>query len=189
MPMTKITVPNFFVRTWLGNRGLGIFTTLPVVSTGSAHYGGNGGNVPEYAHSNPNSYHRVVLHATVRKGDTPFRIGTTHFTWTPDGDADDIQRKDVQALLRVLKGLGDFVLSGDFNAPRGREIFGEISNLYKDNIPPYATTTLDSRLHRAGNLQLVVDGLFSTPGYSVDSVELVGGLSDHYAVVGTIRKK
>jgi hypothetical protein len=45
------------------------------------------------------------------KEGTVFRIGTTHFAWTPDGKADDIQRNDLKTLWECLGLLEDFVLA------------------------------------------------------------------------------
>jgi endonuclease/exonuclease/phosphatase family metal-dependent hydrolase len=111
-----------------------------------------------------------------------YRFANTHFTWSRDGQADDYQRQDVKKMLEFLQGYKSLVLSGDFNAPRGREIFSTIAEQYKDNIPADYQTSLDENLHRCGYLPYVVDGLFSTPEYKVTNVELVFGVSDHAAV-------
>lgn len=111
-----------------------------------------------------------------------YRFANTHFTWSRDGQADDYQRQDVQKMLGYLQAYPSFVLSGDFNAPRGREIFSTIAECYKDNIPAHYETSLDKDLHRCGYLPYMVDGLFSTPDYKIRDVELVFGVSDHAAV-------
>jgi endonuclease/exonuclease/phosphatase family metal-dependent hydrolase len=115
-----------------------------------------------------------------------YRFANTHFTWSRDGQADDYQRQDVKKMLEFLQGYKSFVLSGDFNAPRGREIFSTIAEQYKDNIPAHYQTSLDEHLHRCGYLPYMVDGLFSTPEYKVSNVELVFGVSDHAAVKAEI---
>jgi endonuclease/exonuclease/phosphatase family metal-dependent hydrolase len=127
-----------------------------------------------------------MLSCEIEKEGETFRVATTHFTWTPDGSADDYQRADVKKLLAILGGMGEFVLTGDFNAPRGGEIFGTLAEKYKDNVPSHYTTSIDGALHRAGPLELMVDGIFSTPGYAVSDVELVAGVSDHKAIVATV---
>lgn len=111
-----------------------------------------------------------------------YRFANTHFTWSQDGQADDYQRQDVKKMLEYLQGYKSFILSGDFNAPRGREIFSKIAECYKDNIPEQYETSLDKNLHRCGYLPYMVDGLFSTPDYKIHNVELVFGVSDHAAV-------
>jgi hypothetical protein len=59
----------------------------------------------------------------VEKENQLFRIGTTHFTWTPDGTADEIQKEDIKALFACLDPLDDFVLCEDFNFRRGGELY------------------------------------------------------------------
>ena len=44
-------------------------------------------------------------------------------------------------------------------------------------------------LHRAGPLQLVVDGMFSTDDYSVSEVALHQGVSDHCAITALVSKR
>lgn len=117
-----------------------------------------------------------------------FRIGTTHFTWTPDGEADEVQRTDIESLFAVLEKQGDIIFTGDFNAPRGKEIFSRLAERYHDNVPSEYTTSIDSTLHRAGDLPHMVDGIFSTSGYAVQNVRMVCGVSDHCALVAEVRK-
>lgn len=122
------------------------------------------------------------------------RIATTHFTWTPDGQADFRERSDVQALIEALESFKELALCGDFNAPRGGEIFADLSRVYTDNIPLSYKTSLDVNLHRAGKdhpeeiADKMVDGLFTTPGYHARDVRLQDGVSDHMAIVATIEK-
>ncbi|MBI5004534.1 endonuclease/exonuclease/phosphatase family protein [Candidatus Kaiserbacteria bacterium] len=130
-----------------------------------------------------------LITCDVEKDASIFRIATTHFTWTPHGRPNDEQREDMRHLFKLLASAGEFVLAGDFNAPRGGEIFTAIAERYKDNIPAKYTTSIDGSLHRAGNLQLMVDGIFSTPAYEVSDVELHTGISDHCAITATIAKK
>jgi len=115
-----------------------------------------------------------------------FTFGNTHFTWTPDGQADDYQRGDLKNLFYYLQQYEPLVFAGDFNAPRGREIFSKFAEKYHDNVPSHYTTSLDENLHRCGYLPYMVDGLFSTPEYRVSDVELVFGVSDHAAIKATI---
>lgn len=111
-----------------------------------------------------------------------YRFANTHFTWSPDGQADEFQRLHLKQMLAYLQTYPSFILSGDFNAPRGREIFSTIAEHYKDNIPHHYETSLDKDLHRCGYLPYMVDGLFSTPDYKIREVELVFGVSDHAAI-------
>lgn len=140
-------------------------------------------------------HHKKLITCDVDKGGAVFRIATTHFTWTPKGRPSDEQREDMRNLLGLLASAGEFVLTGDFNAPRGGEMFGELASRYTDNIPPQYATSIDIPMHYAGRLSpheladKMVDGLFTTPGYRVSDVELVSGVSDHCAIVAKVSKK
>lgn len=130
-----------------------------------------------------------------------YRIATTHFTWVDGGSVSDQQRMDLVRMQNVLDTMGEFVLCGDFNAPRGGEIFSKLAARYKDNIPPEYVWSIDQSLHRAeqGALQaaalrhgykgLMVDGLFSTPRYEVTHVRLEDGVSDHMAIVARVQAR
>ena len=123
-----------------------------------------------------------------------YRIGTTHFTWTPDGLPDEHQRQDLQKLLPIIENASEIVFAGDFNAPRGGEIFSALASRWTDNIPPLYETSIDVNLHRAGKTKphelkdKMVDGLFTTPAYFASDVKLVSGVSDHCAIVAYITK-
>lgn len=131
---------------------------------------------------------KVLVWLTVKNGRDRFTIGTTHFTWSAGGMADDHQRRDVEALLRVLEKIPDIAWCGDLNAPRGGEIFAKFAARYQDCIPAPYTTSIDGSLHKAGPLERMVDGLFTTPQYIATEVALVDGLSDHCALTAKIAK-
>lgn len=133
----------------------------------------------------PRDFNHVVISALIQN----MRICTTHLTWTPDGHADEFQRKDTQKLLEYLNRFDSLVLCGDLNAPRGREIFSTINERYIDHIPQHYTNSLDDRYHRQQGLNLMVDGLFSTKDLEVTKVTLIDNLSDHMAIVAHISKK
>ena len=171
--------------------GVGIFSRFPVHGGDVLYYRGDPMHLPELDQDNPKTYNNKNLPLVwrdVKKEGVLFRIATTHFTWTPDGQADDDQRRDIKELLRVLEPEGEFVLCGDFNAPRGGEIFGMLARKYTDNVPLRYTTSIDGSLHRDGPLPFMVDGIFSTPGYNVSEVQLVSGVSDHCALVAQVSK-
>jgi hypothetical protein len=180
--------------------GVGMFTTLSA-DFSIAQYAGNPGDIVDFVHEgNPANGIRtakyLLVRASVENGSETVRILATHFPWTPDGQADDIQRASADTLLALLDTEKEFVLCGDFNAPRGREIFERFAARYKDNVPASYETSLDADRHRVGPKKFraesmdryMVDVLFSTPGYAVFDVELRFGVSDHAAVVGTISK-
>ncbi len=171
--------------------GVGLLTNQTLEYTKKAYYYSFGDPAaPPEKIDNVTTVFRPLLCGAVVKGGNMFIIGTTHFTWTPDGQASDQQRKDLGAFFALLDSFPEIILCGDFNAPRGREIFSRIAARYHDNIPEHHETSLDENLHRTrGQTRYMVDGLFSSPGYRVENVKLVCGVSDHCAVVGEIFKK
>ncbi|OGG73112.1 hypothetical protein A3A38_04865 [Candidatus Kaiserbacteria bacterium RIFCSPLOWO2_01_FULL_53_17] len=169
--------------------GLGIFSQLPLENVQTHYYHTISESLPDSSHYEPTTYnnpHRLVLSSEVTHEDVRYRFATTHFTWSLHGQATDLQRTSMQRLLHILDGLKDFILCGDFNAPRGGEIFDTFAARYTDNIPREYTTSIDGTLHRAGSLPYMVDGLFTTPEYRATDVRLVSGVSDHCAIVATI---
>lgn len=180
--------------------GIGIFSTLTVNNTNVSYYMGDPVSIVDFDRTSIESRHRTqyrcVLTCDVEKDGTSFRFATTHFTWTPKGGADDYQRQDLKALLGILATAGEFILAGDFNTPRiheGKpgEIFAQLSEKYKDNIPARYTTSLDPAHHRAPmeeQADKMVDGLFTTPAYTATEVDLRDGVSDHCAITATISR-
>ena len=173
--------------------GSAIFSRLPVRSRTIEHYVGDPQHIPDFMFDDKRTMNRALIVCDIEKDGQLFRIGTTHFTWTPDGNPNDLQKRDIQRLLPLLESAGELVLTGDFNAPRGQpgqggEIWGMLAERYKDNVPLKYTTSLDGTFHRAGRLPYMVDGIFSTPEYQVSNVEMVCGLSDHCALVASVSK-
>src|SRR3989344_3852960 len=177
--------------------GVGIFSRLPVRSFGEHYYLGNPDIVPEIDHDMlPTDWESpangALLSAEIVRHTSTFRVATTHFTWSPRGEVTNRQRQDVRAMLDTTLPLGELIFAGDFNAPRGGEIFSFINDHYHDAIPARYKTSIDISLHRAGKerpeelVDKMVDGLFLTPGYRAGGVRLERGVSDHCAVVAHI---
>lgn len=138
-----------------------------------------------------NERDRILAVVTLTDGVNVFRIATTHFIWTPDGNPDELQYIALESLLSELGKYNDehgIILTGDFNAPRGLPIFDSLAKRYKDNIPKDITTTIDQELHRVKGITLVVDGLFTSPNYQVNNVEVINQVSDHMAILSSINK-
>ncbi len=173
-----------------GMFGIGMFSRSGFLDTRARFYHGTG--IPDklFDFTNQETKYNSESHAValgdIEKDGVSFRIATTHFTWTPDGQPSDFQRQDMRKMLDILANVDEMALAGDFNAPRGGEIFSQLAARYRDNIPEEYTTSIDGALHRAGDLERMVDGLFTTPGYRASDVKLVGGVSDHMAIVATI---
>lgn len=173
-----------------GVQGVALFSTLPMQKTWTAQYGGTQGALPIYQGETPEAKHDtqrfVATFTEIQKDGKVFRIGTTHFPWTPDGSASDFQRTDMRTLVSVLEGIDSFVFAGDLNAPRGGEIFSMLADRFRDDIPTEYTSSIDGSLHKAGPLPYMVDGIFSSPDYHVADVRMHTGVSDHCALTATI---
>ena len=186
-PMERLTEARFSAQGLHGQVfGIALFTRFPATFQ-TKYYCGAPETIP-WQKPNNQGVNEMLLIAEFEHDGKPYRIGTTHFTWTPDGEASDAQREDMSTLLTILSGFPDMVFCGDFNAPRGGEIWEKLAARYTDNIPATYRSSLDRALHRAGHLEHVVDGLFSTPEYRVSDVRLVEGVSDHKAVVGYVER-
>ncbi len=171
-----------------GVSGDAILSRLPLIRFSEEYYHNTKDPLPHHTPGVPGSTASSLLMAEVEKEGELFRIGTTHFTWADGGGTNDMQKEHLVKLFALLDAKGEFVLTGDFNAPRGGEIFSAFAAKYADNIPPHITTSIDGSLHRAGPLPYMVDGIFSTPEYKVSDVVLHEGLSDHYGFTATISR-
>ncbi|MDO8594202.1 MAG: endonuclease/exonuclease/phosphatase family protein [bacterium] len=185
-PMLRVAGPRPDRALAGGTVGLGLFSRFPSTFV-IEYYSGDVSAIPREQDDNQGA-RGTLLQAEFFAWEKEYVVGTTHFTWTPNGEASPEQRTDMDNLLSILSKHEQIVFCGDFNAPRGREMWGKIASQYKDNIPPEYISSVDPLLHRAKGLEVMVDGLFSTPEYRVSDVRLVEGVSDHKAVVGTIEK-
>lgn len=190
VPVTVHNVRPFDSESPIGIYGVGLFSNNLVSDVKIDYYSGGIGNIPRFVRGHEGStIWRALLRGTVSKNDERYTVAVTHFTWTSDGSTSDKQREDLKNLLAITEKSPDIILCGDFNAPRGEEIFGILAKKYKDNIPVEYVSSLDTELHRIGKVkQLMVDGLFTTPHYKVSEVKLSEGVSDHMAVTALISK-
>ncbi len=194
--------PSFLDKSGPKNKvwGVALFSRLPILDTGEYTYVGDRARVPEFAKAidemkDPNSSNYVLRFARVLHEEATYTFATTHFTWTPLGLSTDYQREHIPLLFSALDTLkDDFVLSGDFNAPRGYGTWELISKRYTDNIPAEYKTSIDITLHHNGTTRpddffdKLVDGLFTTGKYHASNVKLISGVSDHMAICATIQK-
>ena len=173
--------------------GVGILSRLPIQSVQRPYYRGDEETAKrrEFQGLSRDDPHPLLC-ASIKKGNQSFAVGTTHFTWTQNGEPDDLQRNDLASLLRTLEKFPEIVLCGDFNAPRGRETFDTLARYYKDNIPNQYTTSIDANLHKDGEQvrgkSLMGDGFFTTSQYECTNVRLQDGVSDHMAIVAEIQR-
>ncbi|CAN5302290.1 hypothetical protein BH10PAT2_BH10PAT2_0370 [soil metagenome] len=159
---------------------------LKVRSSSEKYYKGEATQIPTFTFETPNEVNRAILSVQLEKEGKPWRFTTTHFTWASGGGSSPDQERDFPNLLHALNEVGETVLCGDFNAPRGLQFFDDLAVRYKDNIPADVKTTIDQNLHRVKGLQLVVDGMFSSPIYHIKNVKLVSDLSDHCGIQGDV---
>ncbi len=169
-----------------------IFSKYPFLAESIEYYRGSAEHIVDLDYTSVEASNRTkslaLISAEVEKDGARYSLATTHFTWTPDGKADHFQREDLQKMLALPALQKEVVLAGDFNAPRGAEIFSALSSYFTDNIPDEYTTSIDGNLHRRGQLNMMVDGLFTTTGYLASNVRLEFGVSDHAGVVADISK-
>jgi endonuclease/exonuclease/phosphatase family metal-dependent hydrolase len=188
-PMGIINDKSIHFQEPLGSWGVLQLTNLPIKSQGHEYYLGAAEPVPVLdLKADPNSSGRVLEWMTVEKDGQEYTFATTHFIWTPNGDPTELQHTSLAKMWQILATLPPYVLSGDLNAPRGRAIFDEIATRLHDNIPPEVTTSIDGNLHKAGKLELMVDGLFSTPEYQLTKVRVESNVSDHKALVAEVSR-
>jgi endonuclease/exonuclease/phosphatase family metal-dependent hydrolase len=175
----------------LRTTGVGILARQPFEFTDDIAYAGGGSGSQVVDRTSEETRFRTCRYALalagIRRGGDVYTIATTHFPWTNNARTGDFQRAACDTLLRLLADRS-IVLCGDFNSPRGGEIFGRLAERWRDNIPDTYASSLDSALHRAPHLQLMVDGLFSTPDYDVGEVALHQGVSDHRAITALVRR-
>lgn len=147
-------------------------------------------SIPDYGFNNP------CLMADISCDSGTFRIGTTHFVWTPHGPTPtDSQRHAMDTLFGYMHHEGSHVLCGDFNIPRNlNPLYDILIKKYTDTIPEKYHSSLDANLHRFGHssdfrelfTSYMVDYILTKPPFVATDVRLVSGISDHMAVVATI---
>lgn len=184
-PYANVTQENEFNIQSLGEWGLAMFSRIGFLTSKSVTYKGNANQLPSEI-LDPNSLNRVVMMNEIESEGKIFPIALTHLTWTTKGQVTEEQSRDTTALLEILKPYSSLLLCGDFNAPRGLGTWQRLAERYQDNIPANVTTTIDGSKHYAGNLQLVVDGLFSTKDMTVNDVQIHTGVSDHCGITATV---
>lgn len=186
VPTVRVEKPsNYANMVPRGKWGIGLMTSLKVTNTETFTYGPFS---DLKVFQEPNDPVPSLIVVELHDGEKTYTIATTHFTWSPGGQTTDRQLEDFERLKPILANYPELVLCGDFNAPRGREMFSLFETLFKDNVPKDVTTTIDNTLHYAGdkNLQLVVDSIFSTTGYQVSNVQVLSGVSDHMGIYASI---
>lgn len=188
-PLVSYNQPNRYDISPRGKWGVLTLTPVAPINSAKVYYHGQADRIPEFVDGQPNSANRAFVWVEVElPGHPSLQVVNTHFTWSPNGEANDEQRLDLAEMLSQLENYDEFILCGDFNAPRGKEIFAQLASRYTDNLPPEVTTTIDGQFHYAGQLEIVVDGFFTTPRYQVESLQVRAGLSDHQGLLAQVSK-
>lgn len=200
VPMCDVNEVSIHQSEALGELGLAVLSKDPEASFDFEYYVKKpvemGKNLPIFFdNQDPNSMHRALAWVTLQDQDgednpRQMTIATTHFTWSPKGSFTEEQAKDLVALLELTAKLPTHVLCGDFNSPRladERNVFAQLAELYTDNIPLEYKTSLDADWHKAGKIELMVDGMFSSlVAQSIQNCTLVAGVSDHKAIMAEV---
>lgn len=183
--MTGVYTPQNILCTDKSESPIGLLTLskLPITEHYSAFYYGDNAELLPMTILEPEKMTRAILVTNIIKDHQHYCLVNTHFTWSPKGTPSENQHRDLEVLLQRLSQIPEFILCGDFNAPRGTSIFDMLASRYKDNIPQEVTTTIDKNLHREAPLTIVVDGVFTTPRYQVEQINIVDNVSDHCALV------
>jgi len=175
-----------------GELGLVILSREPLQQTAVEFYQGRADHVPIFfEQQNPNALRRAVIKASIEVAAHTYQVATTHFTWSPMGSFTVEQAQDFASVSTILDQWPDLILCGDFNSPRAGKptnIFHQLAARYQDHIPSQYLTSIDGAHHKAGPLELMVDGLFSTPHYQSSQVRFQDGVSDHQAIVAEMAR-
>src|SRR3990167_2102131 len=190
LEMKGFYIAQNILRSNQGESSIGLLTLskVPILQHDTVFYKGNNTHLLRVNISESKKIARAFLVTEVTKDRQHYCLVNIHFTWSHNAEPTEEQHKDLDALLPLLFKIPEFILCGDFNAPRGTAIFDKLASRYKDNIPNNVTTTIDKQWHRGGDLNIVVDGVFSTEKYQVEGVRVVDNVSDHCAVVALVRR-
>lgn len=187
-PIASVSKENPYKIPTNGPWGLGFFSKWSLAPIENYFYRGEEDSlVPIFSH--PNSVNRIVMKTAVEVEGSEFPIANTHFTWSVGGQVTQEQRHHLRKMKAILAEFDSLILCGDFNTPRGKELYSELSALYQDALPPEVDTTIDPVLHQAGGLKLVVDAVFATSDFEILRARTQSGISDHQALIVEIQKK
>lgn len=172
-----------------GNWGIAIFSKKEPILLEKKYYAGTNETVPVFDNQ-PNTNNRAMIVAKVEKDNSFFTVITTHFTWASAEDAavSELQLAHLKEMKKILNTYSDYILCGDFNAPKGREIYAQISEGLIDHLPENTVSTIDPNLHKVKGLSLIVDSIFSTPEYKTMQINIKDGVSDHKAIIAIMDK-
>lgn len=166
--------------------GVATFTKSPMLAQNIEYYRGDRNHLSLIGDKEPEKMARAIISVELQHKSQPYRLINTHFTWSARATPNDMQREDLTRMVELLNQYKDFIFCGDLNTPRGKELFDDLAKRYTDNIPKHVSTTIDKNLHKAGDLNIVVDGFFTAGNHHATEVMVIDGLSDHCGISGTI---
>lgn len=151
------------------------------------NYVKQGSDIPFNDPYEPNSCDRAIITAKIIKDSIQYTVINTHFTWSVQGESTQLQLEHLETMFKLLDPKKEFILCGDFNAPRGKPTWQRLSEKYTDNVPAHEITSIDPDLHRVKTIKFFVDGIFTTQKYKAH-VQVCSGVSDHKALIGIITR-
>ncbi len=186
-----------------GELGVALFTKIQSTSVSHMreHYFSNRNeSVSHYNdHDVDGSVSPGIIFATVTHEDNEFTVGTTHFTWAPDGSVpSQKQEEDLASLLSLTETLPPHLMCGDFNLPRHHNpLYDTLVEHYSNAVPETYSASMDKALHQSKDkpgaqiifTSYMVDHLLLQPPYNAQDVRLQFELSDHAAIVATITRE
>lgn len=179
--------------------GIASFSRTEHTTTQSFYYSEPNKGIPIFNKNDiPNSVAYGVILADVSIDGQTFTIGTTHFTWTPNGENPGPEQQTyIKTFIAEMENKKPHVMCGDFNIPRHKSaLYPKLIESYTDAVPAHYTSSLDKNIHRLGDSpdaarlfeEFMVDYVFTQSPYVASDVRLEFGISDHAAVVATIEK-
>lgn len=185
--LASVLLPNSVRLSPKGEWGLAILSSHPFSHTSEDYYQKNRTSLPKLDDKNPNTVNRAVQFAILNTQTLKIKIANTHFTWSSAGQITAGQRDDFQKMLAILDNSRPDILCGDFNTPRGKQLYSLLEERYLSAVPDSISSTIDQHLHRIPDIQLVVDGVFVDKKHQIISSKVYDGVSDHTAIVTQIK--
>jgi len=187
--MEGVFVPMQFDN--LGRKqGVALLSKYPLENIRVKYYWKKGEElIPDQHKESVGDEHRPLLLGEVDRDGERYVIGVTHFPVSyPGTNISDFQRVCHGKLRGVLMEEKEIIFCADTNCPRGTELFDDIATVLTDNIPQNVITTIDKDIHKAGFLPYVIDCMFTSKQYKANDVRVVGGVSDHMAVIADVSR-
>lgn len=186
-----------------GEFGIALLTntsSVAVTHTEMYYYEHEHGPLLRYDKNNPEgTIKRGVIACTLTYNGESYLILTTHFPDAPNGSIPTNAQKEALAkLIAYTNTLPPHIICGDFNLPRNENpLYEELRVLYTNAVPDEYASSLDQTYHRLKDkadarilfTHYMVDHLLLQKPYTAENVRLHFGVSDHGAIVATIKKQ